>query len=91
MAYGTQISAVVDRSTRDLLDRLVRSTGLKKGYVLEMALLHHLQALQELPAEAIIPPRIVLSRRGAVQVARRLSSPERPTRALRDLMRRHGH
>ena len=39
MAGQTQISAVVEESTRDALDRYADAHGLKKGHVIEMALL----------------------------------------------------
>ena len=70
-----------------MLDRHVRATGIKKGYLIEAALRHHLRALQELPADVIIPPRIVLTRRSFEEVVKRLRSPGQPTQALRDLMR----
>ncbi len=34
---------------------------MKKGYLVEEALLHHLQALQELPADILIATRIVVA------------------------------
>lgn len=77
MKKQARISAVVSRETKDLLERLVRATGLKKGYVVEMALRHHLQALQELPADAIIPPRLVVTRQSGEEILKRLSSPGR--------------
>lgn len=62
MAKETQISALISDSTRERLERHVRATGVKKGHLLEQALLHHLQALEALPAEVVIRPRIVVSR-----------------------------
>ena len=53
MDRETQISAVVSETTKELLERHVRATGVKKGYLVEQALRHHLQALQELPAEVV--------------------------------------
>lgn len=50
------------------------------------ALLHHLQALDEIPAEYIIHPRIVVSRKTGKQLLRQADSAE-PTPALRKLMR----
>jgi hypothetical protein len=58
MDKETQISAIVSQSTRDLLERRVRATGVKKGHLIEQALRHHLQALQELPADVIIHPKL---------------------------------
>jgi hypothetical protein len=86
MERETRISAVISEATKELLERHVRATGMKKGHLVEQALRHHLQALQELPADVIIHPRIVVARRSAQALAKEL---ERGTAndALRDLMR----
>jgi len=65
---------------------LQNRTGIKKGHLVEQALLHHLQALDELPAEFIIHPRIVVSRKAGEKLLREAESAE-PTPALRQLMR----
>lgn len=90
MPRATQISAPISRETKELLERQVKATGVKKGFLIESALLYHLRALQELPADALIPARIVLTRRSFEQVVERLRSPGTPTKALRDLMRGDG-
>lgn len=90
MERETQISAPVSKATKELLDRFVRASGMKKGYLVEAALRHHLQALQELPLDVILPTRIVVSRRSGEALVERLESRKRPTKALRDLMRGHG-
>lgn len=90
MPSGSQISAFVSDSTREQLERYAEAHGLKKGHLVEQALLHHLQALRELPSDIIIPARVVLSRKGAEALAARLARPARPTKALRDLMKRDG-
>lgn len=86
MARQTQVSAQISETTRSLMERYVRRTGIKKGHLIEQALVHHLQALDELPAEYIICPRIVVSRRTGEEMLRRADSAE-PTAALRELMR----
>lgn len=86
MAKGTQISAQISAATRELMENHVRRTGIKKGHLVEQALLHHLQALDELPAEYIIHPRIVVSRKTGEEMLRQAESGE-PTPALRELMR----
>ena len=86
MARETQISAQVSETTRELLENHVRQTGVKKGHLVEQALLHHLQALDELPAEFIIHPRIVVSRKTGEEMLRQAELVE-PTPALRELMR----
>lgn len=89
MKSETQISAIVSRETKDLLERHVRATGVKKGFLIEDALRHHLLALQELPADLIVHPRLVVSRESGEEILDRIASP-RPTPALRDLMARDG-
>jgi hypothetical protein len=86
MEKETQISAIVSVTTKDLLERHVRATGIKKGHLVEAALRHHLQALQELPADVVVHPRVVVSRRSGEALAQRLTSRRRPTSALRKLM-----
>jgi hypothetical protein len=86
MSKETQISAQISETTRDLMEKYVRQTGVKKGHLIEQALLHHLQALDELPAEYIIHPRIAVSRKTGEEMIRRAESAE-PTPALHELMR----
>ena len=42
----TQISAFISKETRDKVERYADAHGLKKGALVEQALLHHLQALR---------------------------------------------
>lgn len=86
MAKETQISAQISRTTRELMEKHVRRTGVKKGHLIEQALLHHLQALDEIPAEYVIHPRIVVSRKTGKEMLDKAENPD-PTPALRDLMR----
>lgn len=86
MRKETQISALISETTRDLLEKHVRATGVKKGHLVEQALLHHLQALEELPAEFVIHPRIVVSRKTGAAILKQMEAAE-PSSALRDLMR----
>ena len=86
MAHDVQISAIIDVTTKEMLDRRVRATGVKKGYVIEQALRHYLQALQDLPADVVVPPRIVVSRRSG-DVVRREMRRTQATPELRQLLR----
>ncbi|MBI5499125.1 MAG: hypothetical protein HY907_02710 [Deltaproteobacteria bacterium] len=86
MARETQISALISGETRDLMERYVRRTGIKKGHLVEQALLHHLRALEDLPAEYIIHPRLVVSRKDGEAMLRQAESAE-PTTGLRELLR----
>ena len=86
MEKETQISALVSRTTRDLLERHVRATGVKKGHLVEQALRHHLQTLQELPADVIVHPKLVVTRKSGAAILKQMKS-GKPTKSLRDLMR----
>lgn len=82
----TQISAYISDTTREEVERYVEAHGLKKGNLVEEALLHHLQALRELPQDIVIPPRIRVSRRSFERVADLVQNPRKPTKALDELM-----
>jgi len=87
MARATQISAPISPETKELLERQAKASGVKKGHLIETALRYHLRALQELPADALVPARIVLTRKSFEEVVERLRAPGKPTRELRELMR----
>jgi hypothetical protein len=82
----TQISAPISEETKDLLEQHVKATGVKKGYLIESALRYHLRALHELPADVLVPPRLVLTRSSFEHVVERLRAPGKPTKELTDLM-----
>jgi hypothetical protein len=86
MSKETQISALISPTTRKLLEKHVRQTGVKKGHLVEQALLHYLLALDELPAEFVIHPRIVVSKKTGEQMLRQART-AKATPALRELMR----
>ena len=86
MPKDTQISAQISDTTRKLMEKHVRRTGIKEGHLVEQALLHHLQALDELPTEYVVHPRIVVSRKTGEELLRQATSAD-PTSALRKLMR----
>jgi len=85
-AAQVQISAYVSEETRALLDEAAEARGLKKGHVIEEALLHYLHALRELPSDVIVPTRLVLTEDAARQVAGLLAEPRTPTFAMVALM-----
>jgi hypothetical protein len=81
----TQISAYISDATSSELDRYVEARGLKKGYVVEQALRHHLRALRDLPADVIVPPQLVVNVETAEHLAGRIEKPRKPTAATRAL------
>jgi len=84
----TQISAHIAETTSSELDQYVEARGLKKGYVIEQAIRHHLRALRELPSDVIVPPRLVVSAATAEHLADRMESPRKPTPAMSALFRK---
>ena len=82
-----QISAEISQGTKQLLERYSRAHGVKKQFLIESAVLHHIQALEELPANAIIPPRLVVSAASGRKIAKLVGKRQKPTRKLVELMR----
>ena len=85
-----QISANISEETGKLVDDYAEAHGVKKGYLVETALLHHLQALRELPTDVIISPQVVVTEDSMRNVIDLLERPPAPTPALRKLMRGAG-
>jgi predicted DNA-binding protein len=81
----TQISAHVAEETKERLDRFVRRTGQTRARVIEEALLQHLQALEELPADVLVPARIVLTEESATLVRDAITRPRKPTKDMKRL------
>ena len=86
MAATTQISATISPDTRELLERYVAASGVKKSHLIETALLHHLSALDGIPADLVIPPSIQVSRKTGTEILDRITQPAPPTDAMRKLM-----
>ena len=88
MRAYTQVSTTIATSTKRELDEYADAHGLKQGYLIEEALRHHLSALRELPADVIIPPRVVVTRESGQRVLERLEKPGKAPKALRELFRK---
>ncbi len=84
----TQISAYISEATKRQVERYAEAHGVKKGYLVEEALLHHLKALRELPADIVIPPRLTVTVKSFERVVALIAKSGKPTRALRTLMAR---
>ena len=85
-----QISADISENTKQLLERYARENGVKKAWLIESALQHHLRALRDLPADVIVRPRFVPTRDAAEKLVGELDNPAEPTAELIDLMRTDG-
>lgn len=87
MADYIQISAQISEATRARLDQYARETGLKKGRLIEDAIEAHLDALDEVPAEYLIPHRVVVDAVSWKRIVAEMDSPAEPTPMLRTIMR----
>lgn len=81
----SQISAFVSDETRARLERYVQAHGMKKAAVVERALLYHLQALDELPADILLPPRLLVTPETFERIVDRLDGAAEPTEAMKAL------
>lgn len=87
MSTTTQVSAYISEETKVAVEAYVKRHGVKKGYLIEEALQHHLQALREIPADLVIPSRLVLTGEAMAETAERIAQEDRPTEALKALFR----
>jgi hypothetical protein len=81
----TQVSAMISPETKERLERYARAHGLKKGFLIESAVLHHISALESLPADVIVPPRLVVSRSTGERVLEKIANPPEPTASMKEL------
>lgn len=82
-----QISAYISSETQANMEHYSATYGVKKGFLIEQALDHYLQALYAIPEEFIIPSKLVLSNSSFERVMEMMENPPEPTQALIDLMR----
>jgi hypothetical protein len=87
VANQTQISAYISKTTKSLVEEYTEHHGVKKAHLVEEALLHHIQALRELPADLVIPPRVIVARDTGEAILETLEHPRKPTKAMRDLLK----
>jgi uncharacterized protein (DUF1778 family) len=86
-SQSTQISASVSKETKKLLDAYTRKRGVKKSFVIEQALRHHLLAAEEIPEEFIVPPVLRVNIKGLRAIVAQLEAKDAPTPAMLELMR----
>jgi len=87
MPTTTQVSAYISEETKAEVEAYVKRHGVKKAYLIEEALQHHLQALREIPEDLIIPSRLVLTGEAMATIAKRINEEQEPTEALKALFR----
>jgi excinuclease UvrABC nuclease subunit len=79
----TQVSAYISNETKMIFENFSNKSGQKKGFILEQALLHYINAHQELPNDVIIPASITVSKEVFENV---IMAEREPTEALRKLL-----
>ena len=79
----TQVSAYISNETKVMFENFSNKSGQKKGFIIEQALLHYINAHQELPADIIIPASITVSQQVFEDI---IMADREPTEALRKLM-----
>ncbi|MGF1616175.1 MAG: ribbon-helix-helix protein, CopG family [Gammaproteobacteria bacterium] len=87
MTTTTQVSAYISEETKAEIEAYVKRRGVKKAYLIEEALQHHLQALREIPEDLVIPSRLVLTRKAVAEIVERIEGKGEPTDALKALFR----
>ena len=83
-----QITAVVSENTKIQFDRYTRETGIKKGRIVEDALLYYLRSLREIPSDLYIPETVTLSEASGKEFIETLlesKSNPKPNEALKKL------
>ncbi len=83
---ATQISAYISEDTKSLVEAYSKKSGVKKGFLIEDALRHHLQALKEIPQDIIIPGNITLTDSCMNKLVDLLENSPPPTSELKELM-----
>lgn len=86
MPRTTRVSVRISEETNAEMETQAKRLGLKKGRMVEQALLHHLQALREIPTDLVIPARLVLSDAAIADIAERIAGHNEPAEALRVLL-----
>ncbi len=87
MSTTIQVSAYISEETKAEVEAYVKRHGVKKAYLIEEALQHHLQALREIPEDLIIASRLVLTGEAFKETAKRIAQEDRPTESLKALFR----
>lgn len=87
MSATTQVSAYISAETKAEVEAYIKRRGVKKAYLIEESLQHHLQALREIPEDLIIPSRLVLTEKAMAEIAERITQESQPTEALEALFR----
>lgn len=87
MSATIQVSAYISKETKAEVEAYVKRRGVKKAWLIEEALQHHLQALREIPEDLIIPSRLVLTDEAMAGMVDRITLEDQPTEALKTLFR----
>lgn len=87
MPGTTQVSVRISEETKAELEAHTNRLGLTQDHLIQQALLHHFRALREIPADLVIPARLVLTDAAMADIAERIVEHSGPTEALKVLLR----
>jgi hypothetical protein len=85
MASPGTLTLFLKLTTKARLDAYVREYGVKRSYLIERALQHHLAAMDAIPSDVLIPPAVVVSKASGAKLADKLINPPPPTAAMKAL------
>ena len=83
---SSQISVYISDETKERLERYSSTYGVKKAFLIESAINHHLQALYEIPEEFILSANIEITDNSYQKIINLLNNPAKPTKELRKLL-----
>ncbi len=79
----TQISGYITQETKATFEAFAKKSGQKKGFILEQALLHYINAREELPEDIVIPPTLSVDQQTYDDL---INNEKAPSDALKKLM-----
>jgi len=79
----TQVSGYISQETKTTFEAFAKKSGQKKGFILEQALLHYINARQELPEDIVIPPTLTIDQQTFDEL---IDKEKAPSEALKKLM-----
>ncbi|CAN2041389.1 Ribbon-helix-helix protein CopG domain-containing protein [Candidatus Magnetomoraceae bacterium gMMP-15] len=84
---SANISANISFETFKLMEHYVHQKGIQTSILLENAILHYLQAIDYLPEDIIIPPKIIVSKTCGENLLKCIENPSKPTKAMKALFK----
>lgn len=78
-----QISAYISDESKLLLENFSKHSGLKKGFIIEQAIVQYINTQQNLPNDIIVPPSVRVSKKVFDEI---IMSDNEPSNSLKKLL-----